>query len=150
MKIHSLDTGLFKLDGGAMFGVVPRSMWQKLSPPDANNMCTWAMRCLLVEDGNKLVLIDNGLGDKMDDKLRGHLYLHGNDTLEKSLQKLGFTSADITDVFLTHLHLTIAGVRWCAGPMGRCKRHLPMLPIGAMRRIGTGLRTQMRAKKRAF
>jgi hypothetical protein len=109
MKIHSLDTGLFKLDGGAMFGVVPKSMWQKLSPPDANNMCTWAMRCLLVEDNNRLLLVDNGLGDKMDEKLRRHLYLHGDDTLEKSLQKLGFTSADITDVFLTHLHFDHCG-----------------------------------------
>jgi len=109
MKIHSLDTGLFKLDGGAMFGVVPRSMWQKVNPPDANNMCTWAMRCLLIEDGNQLVLIDNGIGDKQDEKFRGHFFLHGDDTLEKSLQKLGFTSADITDVFLTHLHFDHCG-----------------------------------------
>jgi glyoxylase-like metal-dependent hydrolase (beta-lactamase superfamily II) len=109
MKIHTLDTGLFKLDGGAMFGVVPRAMWQKLVPPDANNMCTWAMRCLLVEDGNQLVLIDNGIGDKQDEKFRGHFYLHGDDSLEKSLRKLGFTSADITDVFLTHLHFDHCG-----------------------------------------
>ncbi len=109
MKIHSLDTGLFKLDGGAMFGVVPRSMWQKVNPPDANNMCTWAMRCLLIEDGNQLVLIDNGIGDKQDEKFRGHFYLHGDDTLEKSLRQLGFTSADITDVFLTHLHFDHCG-----------------------------------------
>jgi glyoxylase-like metal-dependent hydrolase (beta-lactamase superfamily II) len=109
MKIHSLDTGLFKLDGGAMFGVVPRSMWQKLNPPDANNMCTWAMRCLLVEDGNQLVLIDNGIGDKQDEKFRGHFYLHGDDSLEKSLRRLGFTSADVTDVFLTHLHFDHCG-----------------------------------------
>ena len=109
MTIHPLDTGLFKLDGGAMFGVVPRSLWQKLNPPDANNMCTWAMRCLLIEDGNQLVLIDNGIGDKQDEKFRGHFYLHGDDTLEKSLQKLGFTSADVTDVFLTHLHFDHCG-----------------------------------------
>ena len=109
MKIHALDTGLFKLDGGAMFGVVPRSMWQKLVPPDANNMCTWAMRCLLIEDGGRLVLIDNGIGEKQDEKFRGHFYLHGDDTLEKSLRKLGFTSADITDVFLTHLHFDHCG-----------------------------------------
>jgi glyoxylase-like metal-dependent hydrolase (beta-lactamase superfamily II) len=109
MKIHSLDTGLFKLDGGAMFGVVPRSMWQKLVPPDADNMCTWAMRCLLIEDGNQLVLIDNGIGEKQDEKFRGHFYLHGDDTLEKSLRRLGFTSADITDVFLTHLHFDHCG-----------------------------------------
>jgi len=109
MKIHALDTGLFKLDGGAMFGVVPRSMWQKLVPPDANNMCTWAMRCLLIEDGGRLVLIDNGIGEKQDEKFRAHFYLHGDDTLEKSLRKLGFTSADITDVFLTHLHFDHCG-----------------------------------------
>ena len=109
MKIHPLDTGLFKLDGGAMFGVVPRAMWQKVNPPDANNMCTWAMRCLLIEDGNQLVLIDNGIGDKQDEKFRGHFYLHGDDSLEKSLRQLGFTSADITDVFLTHLHFDHCG-----------------------------------------
>lgn len=109
MKIHSIDTGLFKLDGGAMFGVVPRAMWQKLSPPDANNMCTWAMRCLLIEDDNRLVLIDNGIGDKQDEKFRGHFFLHGDDTLEKSLRRLGFTSADVTDVVLTHLHFDHCG-----------------------------------------
>ena len=109
MKIHAIDTGLFKLDGGAMFGVVPRSMWQKLNPPDANNMCTWAMRCLLVEDGNRLVLIDNGIGEKQDEKFRGHFYLHGDDSLEKSLRKLGFSNSDITDVFLTHLHFDHCG-----------------------------------------
>jgi len=109
MKIHSIDTGLFKLDGGAMFGVVPKSMWQKLNPPDANNMCTWAMRCLLVEDGNRLVLVDNGIGEKQDEKFRGHFYLHGDDMLEKSLRRLGFSSSDITDVFLTHLHFDHCG-----------------------------------------
>ena len=109
MKVHAIDTGLFKLDGGAMFGVVPKAMWQKLNPPDANNMCTWAMRCLLVEDGNRLVLVDNGIGDKQDEKFRGHFYLHGDDSLEKSLRKLGFTSSDITDVFLTHLHFDHCG-----------------------------------------
>ena len=109
MKIHTIDTGLFKLDGGAMYGVVPRSMWQKLNPPDVNNMCTWAMRCLLIEDGGRLLLIDNGIGEKQDEKFRGHFYLHGDDTLEKSLRKLGFTSADVTDVFLTHLHFDHCG-----------------------------------------
>ena len=109
MKIYTIDTGLFKLDGGAMFGVVPKSIWQKLNQPDANNMCTWAMRCLLIEDGNRLLLIDNGIGDKQDEKFRGHFYLHGDDTLEKSLRRLGFTSADITDVFLTHLHFDHCG-----------------------------------------
>ncbi|SHK72295.1 MBL fold metallo-hydrolase [Hymenobacter psychrotolerans] len=109
MHVHTLDTGLFKLDGGAMFGVVPKSMWQKLNPPDANNMCTWAMRCLLIEDGNRLVLVDNGIGDKQDEKFRGHFYLHGDDSLEKSLRQRGFTSSDITDVFLTHLHFDHCG-----------------------------------------
>lgn len=109
MKIHPIDTGLFKLDGGAMFGVVPKSMWQKLVPPDANNMCTWAMRCLLVEDGSRLLLIDNGIGEKQDEKFRGNFYLHGDDSLEQSLRKLGFTSADVTDVFLTHLHFDHCG-----------------------------------------
>ena len=109
MTVHTLDTGLFKLDGGAMFGVVPKSMWQKLNPPDANNMCTWAMRCLLIEDGGRLLLIDNGIGEKQDEKFRGHFYLHGDDTLEKSLRRLGYSSADITDVFLTHLHFDHCG-----------------------------------------
>ncbi|MGI4835125.1 MAG: MBL fold metallo-hydrolase [Janthinobacterium lividum] len=109
MKIHALDTGLFKLDGGAMFGVVPRSMWQRLNPPDANNMCTWAMRCLLVEDGPRLLLIDDGIGDKQDEKFRGHFYLHGNASLEGSLRQLGYTSADVTDVLLTHLHFDHCG-----------------------------------------
>lgn len=109
MTIHTLNTGLFKLDGGAMFGVVPRSLWQQLNPPDANNMCTWAMRCLLVEQGGRLLLIDNGIGEKQDEKFRGHFYLHGDDSLEKSLRRLGFTSADITDVFLTHLHFDHCG-----------------------------------------
>ena len=109
MTIYTLDTGLFKLDGGAMFGVVPRSLWQKLNPPDANNMCTWAMRCLLVEDGNRLLLIDNGIGDKQDEKFRGHFYLHGDASLEGSLRQLGYTSADVTDVLLTHLHFDHCG-----------------------------------------
>ncbi len=109
MKLHTLDTGLFKLDGGAMFGVVPKSIWQRTNPADGNNMCTWAMRCLLVEDGKRLLLIDTGIGNKQDEKFRGHFYLHGDDTLEKSLRQRGFTSADITDVFLTHLHFDHCG-----------------------------------------
>lgn len=109
MTVHTLDTGLFKLDGGAMFGVVPKSMWQKLVPADDHNMCTWALRCLLVEDGNRLTLVDTGIGSKQDDKFRGHFYLHGDDTLENSLRQRGFTSSDITDVFLTHLHFDHVG-----------------------------------------
>jgi len=109
MKLHSINTGFFKLDGGAMFGVVPKSMWNKLNPADENNMCGWAMRCLLIEEGNQLILIDNGMGDKQDAKFFGHYYLHGNDTLDKSLAQYGFTKDDITDVVLTHLHFDHCG-----------------------------------------
>ena len=109
MTVHTLDTGLFKLDGGAMFGVVPKSMWQKLNPADDHNMCTWALRCLLVEDAGRLLLVDTGIGEKQDEKFRGHFYLHGDDTLKKSLRQLGYTAADITDVLLTHLHFDHCG-----------------------------------------
>ena len=109
MKIHTIDTGLFKLDGGAMFGVVPKSIWHKTNPADENNLCTWAMRCLLVQDGKQLILIDNGIGDKQDAKFMGHYYLHGDDTLNKSLAAKGFSRDDITDVFLTHLHFDHCG-----------------------------------------
>src|SRR4029078_4042537 len=98
MKLFSINTGHFKLDGGAMFGVVPKSIWNKLNPADENNMSSWAMRCLLIEDGNRLILIDNGIGDKQDKKFFSHYYLHGEDTLQKSLNALGFTKGDITDV----------------------------------------------------
>ena len=109
MKLYSINTGYFKLDGGAMFGVVPKSMWNKLNPADENNMCSWALRCLLIEDEGKLILIDTGMGNKQDAKFFGHYYLHGDDTLEKSLAKHGFTKDDITDVFLTHLHFDHCG-----------------------------------------
>ena len=109
MKLFTINTGYFKLDGGAMFGVVPKSIWNKLNPADENNMCSWALRCLLIEDGNRLILVDNGMGDKQDAKFFGHYYLHGDDTLDKSLAKHGFTKADITDVFLTHLHFDHCG-----------------------------------------
>lgn len=109
MNLFTIDTGLFKLDGGAMFGVVPKTIWQKLNPPDSNNMCTWAMRCLLVQDGDRLILIDNGIGDKQDEKFFGHYYLHGSATLDSSLAKHGFSKDDITDVFLTHLHFDHCG-----------------------------------------
>ena len=104
MNLYSIDTGLFKLDGGAMFGVVPKSIWSRTNPADENNLCTWAMRLLLIEDGDQLILIDTGLGDKQSEKFFSHYYLHGDDTLDKSLQKHGFNRDDITDVFLTHLH----------------------------------------------
>lgn len=92
-----------------MFGVVPKTLWQKLNPPDDNNMCTWAMRCLLVEEGNRLILIDNGIGNKQDEKFFSHYYLHGDDTLDRSLATLGYHRNDITDVFLTHLHFDHCG-----------------------------------------
>jgi glyoxylase-like metal-dependent hydrolase (beta-lactamase superfamily II) len=109
MKLYTINTGFFKLDGGAMFGVVPKSIWNKLNPADENNMCSWALRCLLIEDEGRLILVDNGMGDKQDDKFFGHYYLHGDDTLDKSLAHHGFTRDDITDVFLTHLHFDHCG-----------------------------------------
>ncbi|MGF1924049.1 MAG: MBL fold metallo-hydrolase [Bacteroidia bacterium] len=109
MNLHTINTGFFKLDGGAMFGVVPKSIWHKSNPADTNNLCSWAMRCLLIEDGNRLILIDNGMGNKQDDKFMGHYYLHGEDTLDKSLAAKGFNRSDITDVFLTHLHFDHCG-----------------------------------------
>jgi glyoxylase-like metal-dependent hydrolase (beta-lactamase superfamily II) len=109
MKLYSVNTGYFKLDGGAMFGVVPKSIWNKINPADENNLCSWALRCLLIEDGNRLILVDNGNGDKQDAKFFAHYYLHGDDTLDKSLAKYGFHRDDITDVFLTHLHFDHCG-----------------------------------------
>ncbi len=109
MNLHTIETGFFKLDGGAMFGVVPKSIWQKSNLADSNNMCTWAMRCLLVEDGDRLILIDTGMGNKQDEKFLSHYYLHGDDTLQKSLASKGFSPDDITDVFLTHLHFDHCG-----------------------------------------
>ena len=109
MKLHTINTGFFKLDGGAMFGVVPKTLWASLNPPDAQNMCSWAMRCLLVEDGDSLILIDNGIGNKQDDKFFSRYHLHGIDSLDTSLAKLGFDKSDITDVFLSHLHFDHCG-----------------------------------------
>jgi len=109
MKLHTIDTGYFKLDGGAMFGVVPKTIWNKTNPADENNLCTWAMRCLLVEDGDRLILIDTGIGNKQDAKFFSYYYLHGDASLNSSLSKLGFTTDDITDVFLTHLHFDHVG-----------------------------------------
>ena len=114
MNLYTIETGYFKLDGGAMFGVVPKVLWSKTNPADSKNLCSWAMRSLLIEDGNKLILIDNGIGDKQDDKFLKHYYLHGDSSLSKSLKKLGFCFDDITDVFLTHLHFDHCGgsVKW--------------------------------------
>ena len=109
MNLYTINTGYFKLDGGAMFGVVPKSMWNKINPADENNMCSWALRCLLIEDGDRLTLVDTGMGNKQDEKFFGHYYMHGDDTLEKSLAAHGFTTNDITDVILTHLHFDHCG-----------------------------------------
>jgi glyoxylase-like metal-dependent hydrolase (beta-lactamase superfamily II) len=109
MELFTVDTGFFKLDGGAMFGVVPKSIWSRTNPSDENNLCNWAMRCLLVSDGERLVLSDNGIGDKQDARFFSHYYLHGEASLAKSLQQLGVHPTDITDVFLTHLHFDHCG-----------------------------------------
>lgn len=109
MKLHAIETGFFKLDGGAMFGVVPKSIWNRTNPADANNMCTWGNRLLLVEEGNRLMLVDTGLGDKQNEKFFSYYYLHGEATLDKSLKNIGFDRNDITDVILTHLHFDHCG-----------------------------------------
>ncbi|UZD23267.1 MBL fold metallo-hydrolase [Algoriphagus halophytocola] len=109
MELYVVNTGFFKLDGGAMFGVVPKTLWSRTNPADDNNMCTWAMRSLLAVDGNRVVLIDNGIGDKQDAKFFSHYYLHGEDSLEKSLRKIGLSAHQITDNFLTHLHFDHCG-----------------------------------------
>ena len=114
MKITTINTGYFKLDGGAMFGIVPKRLWQKLNPPDENNLCTWAMRCLLVQYRKRNILIDTGMGCKPGDKFLEFFEPHGEATLLSSLQKKGLKPEDITDVFLTHLHFDHAGgaIRW--------------------------------------
>ncbi len=109
MQLYPINTGYFKLDGGAMFGVVPKALWQRTNPADQNNMCTWAMRSLLVEDGDRLMLIDTGIGDKQSEKFFSYYYLHGDVSLDKSLARYGFGKEDITDVLLTHLHLDHCG-----------------------------------------
>ena len=114
MKISVINTGYFKLDGGAMFGVVPKSIWSKTNPPDSNNMCSWAMRSMLVEMDNQLILIDTGIGNKQSDKFFSYYFLHGEESLEKSINKAGYSLDEVTDVFLTHLHFDHCGggVKW--------------------------------------
>ncbi len=114
MNLYSIETGNFKLDGGAMFGVVPKSIWQRTNPADNNNLCDWAMRSLLIEDGDRLILIDTGIGDKQSDKFFSYYFLHGEDSLTGSLNKFGFSPDDVTDVILTHLHFDHCGgsVMW--------------------------------------
>ena len=114
MNLYSIITGNFKLDGGAMFGVVPKSIWQKTNPSDANNMIDLTTRSLLIEDGDRLILIDTGMGNKQSDKFFGYYYLSGDATLDGSLKKHGFHRDDITDVFMTHLHFDHCGgsIQW--------------------------------------
>lgn len=120
MKIYPLNTGNFKLDGGAMFGVVPKMLWQKTNPADENNLCEWSMRSLLIEDGDRLMLIDTGIGDKQSEKFFSHYYLSSNDSLLGNLKQLGFSPDDVTDVFLTHLHFDHCGgaIRWNSARTG--------------------------------
>ncbi|TYA74202.1 MBL fold metallo-hydrolase [Seonamhaeicola marinus] len=114
MTLYPINAGNFKLDGGAMFGVVPRTLWQRTNPADANNMIDLTARCLLIEDGNRLILIDNGMGNKQSEKFFGYYHLWGDASLESSLKKYGFHKDDITDVFLTHLHFDHCGggIEW--------------------------------------
>ncbi|MEM5565690.1 MBL fold metallo-hydrolase [Psychroserpens sp. AS72] len=114
MKLYPVNAGNFKLDGGAMFGVVPKSLWNRTNPADANNMIDIAARCLLIEDGNRLILIDTGMGNKQSDKFFGYYHLWGNDSIDKSLKTHGFHRDDITDVFMTHLHFDHCGgsIQW--------------------------------------
>lgn len=109
MKLYKIETGNLKLDGGAMFGVVPKVLWQKLYPADENNLANWAMRCLLIETDNRKVLIDTGMGDKQGVKFFSYYYPNGEETLQNSLKKEGFNFDDITDVILTHLHFDHVG-----------------------------------------
>ncbi|MCD4665628.1 MAG: MBL fold metallo-hydrolase [Bacteroidales bacterium] len=109
MELYKIETGSFKLDGGAMFGVVPKVIWNDIYPADENNLCNWALRCLLVVDGDRKILIDNGIGEKQDEKFLKHYHLNGDATLESSLTKIGYTSDNITDMVLTHLHFDHCG-----------------------------------------
>jgi glyoxylase-like metal-dependent hydrolase (beta-lactamase superfamily II) len=119
MQVYSVDTGNFKLDGGAMFGVVPKVIWNKLNQADENNLCSWAMRCMLIVDGDQRILIDTGLGNKQSEKFFSHYHLHGEGELLKSLMQLGYSPEDITDVILTHLHFD-----HCGGAVSRVNENL--------------------------
>ncbi|UJH69100.1 MBL fold metallo-hydrolase [Allomuricauda sp. SCSIO 65647] len=114
MRLYPIETGNFKLDGGAMFGVVPKSLWNRTNPADEKNMIDLAARCLLIEDGDRLVLIDTGLGNKQSEKFFGHYFLWGDHSMDKSLENHGFHRDDITDVFMTHLHFDHCGgsIQW--------------------------------------
>ena len=114
MILHTIDAGYFKLDGGAMFGVVPKTFWNKLNPSDEHNLCSWAMRCLLIEDGKQLILVDTGMGNKQDAKWQGYYFRHGEGDLVKSIRAKGYSENDVTDVILSHLHFDHCGgaVKW--------------------------------------
>ncbi len=114
MQIYPIETGNFKLDGGAMFGVVPKVLWQRTNPADSNNLIDMSLRCMLIEDNKRLILIDNGTGDKQNEKFFSYYFPFGDDTLDSSLAKYGFHRNDITDVFLTHLHFDHCGgsIQW--------------------------------------
>ena len=116
MKLDFIENGLFKLDGGAMFGVVPKKMWNKLNPSDENNMCTWSTRSLLIQTGDRKILVDTGLGNKQDEKFMSYFEPHGTGSIDKSLSAIGLKKTDITDVFLTHLHFDHVG-----GALGKTK-----------------------------
>ncbi|WP_396197535.1 MBL fold metallo-hydrolase [Flavobacterium sp.] len=120
MKLHAIEAGNFKLDGGAMFGVVPKTIWNKTNPADENNLIDIAARCLLIEEGNRLILIDTGMGNKQSEKFFSYYSLWGNHSLDRSLQLAGFQRDDITDVFMTHLHFDHCGgsVNWNAAKTG--------------------------------
>ena len=125
MELYTVNTGFFKLDGGAMFGVVPKALWSRTNPPDENNLCNWAMRCLLAVDGDRVVLIDNGIGNKQDARFFSHYYLHGEETLAKSLQQIGIGFRQITDNFLTHLHFDHCGGGVSYGSHGQHEMTFP-------------------------
>lgn len=125
MELHVVNTGFFKLDGGAMFGVVPKALWNQTNPADQNNLCNWAMRCMIAVEGDRIVLIDNGIGDKQDAKFFSHYFLHGNDSLSKSLNKIGIGKHQITDNFLTHLHFDHCGGGISYGSHGQYELTFP-------------------------
>lgn len=120
MKLTAIHTGNLKFDGGAMFGVVPKMLWQKQYPADENNLCNWAMRCLLIEDGDRKILIDSGIGTKQSQKFFSHFHLNGHQTLDGSLKNAGVKPEEITDVLLSHLHFDHVGgcVKWNADKSG--------------------------------
>lgn len=114
MNLHTIDAGFFKLDGGAMFGVVPKTIWERKIPADDLNLCSWAMRCLLIEDGKRLILVDTGMGNKQPQKWQNYYFRHGDGDLVNSIEKAGFSAEEVTDVLLSHLHFDHAGgaVSW--------------------------------------